>query len=233
MSAHVNEEAAAELVRIARAQPGLFQLMYAFNYRPAEYLHPSRREGFAVPANDALWSDRRARNWLSEWILRRLGLLERPCFDLAAAVPAVALLDAARTQALARCVGAVVMREHVRRGLSREDVQRWKARITPEVYRFVMTSARLLPLPATPPANGEPAKDEPAHDELDVESIGFGWIDACFADAPEAISARARLKCPVEFEPAPRPGAVARQFVTSVLAAWEPQWCSSFAMAIS
>ena len=228
MKARVNEEAEAELVRIARAQPVLFQLMYAFNYRPAEYLHPSRRAGFAVPASDALWSDRRARNWLSEWILRRLGLLERPCFDLSAAVPAVALLDAARTQALARCVGAVVMREHVRRGLSREDVQRWKARITPEVYRFVMTSARLLPLPAAAPAN-----DELAHDELDVESIGFGWIDACFADAPEAISARARLKCPVEFEPASKPGAAARQFVSAVLAAWEPQWCSSFAMARS
>lgn len=233
MKARVNEEAEAELVRIARAQPVLFQLMYAFNYRPAEYLHPSRRAGFAVPASDALWSDRRARNWLSEWILRRLGLLERPCFDLSAAVPAVALLDAARTQALARCVGAVVMREHVRRGLSREDVQRWKARITPEVYRFVMTSARLLPLPATRLSGDEPAKDEPAPDELDVESIGFGWIDACFADAPEAISARARLKCPVEFEPASKPGAAARQFVSAVLAAWEPQWCSSFAMARS
>jgi hypothetical protein len=210
----------AALAHMALQRPAHFGLLYAFNHRPADYLHASRRARFAAGAGDRLWEEERARAWLSQWILQQLELSQRTCFDMSCRHWSLALLDAERLLRLARGTGAAIAGPRVRRCVSREQVLAWKSRLTPALYEFAMTTATLLPpAPAAPPA----AEDAP------IEEIGFGWIDAALAGAPDALRLRAVLKLPAHVAAVPIDAAAARQFVHSVHSALEPQWCSTFA----
>jgi type III secretion protein K len=212
---------AVALADMVLQHPAHFGLLYAFNHRPADYLHASRRARFAAGAGDRLWTDERARAWLSQWILQQLGLSQQTCFDLSCRHWSLALLDAERLLRLARGIGAAIAGPQVRRSVSRDQVLAWKTRLTPALYEFAMTTATLLPpAPAAPP---------PAAEGTPVEEIGFGWIDAALAGAPEALRLRAELKLPAKVEAVPVDAAAARQFVQSVHSALEPQWCSTFA----
>ncbi len=215
---------AAALAHMARQRPAHLGLLYAFNHRPADYLHASRRTRFAAGIGDRLWADERARAWLSQWILQQLDLSQQTCFDLSCRHWAFALLDAERLLKLARGIGAVVCGPQVRRSVSRDQVMAWKSRLTPALYEFTMTTATLLPpVPAAPP----PIEDTP------VESIGFGWVGAALAEAPDALRLRAELKLPANVDAVAAEAAAARQFVQSVHSALEPQWCSTFATQAS
>ncbi|MDB5839904.1 MAG: hypothetical protein JWQ23_1856 [Herminiimonas sp.] len=201
--------------------PRRFGLLYAFNYRPADYLHPSQRARFAgAGVSEAIWEEPRARRTLSEFILQTLALTERPCFDLAEPAWPTILLDEKRLLRLARHIGAVILGQHVRRSVARDDVLTWKERMTPEAYKFVMTTASLLPH-----VNAGPAID----DSMAVDALGFSWINASIAGAPDELLVRARLKLPPGPLSLDVPRATACQVVNTVFSVLEPRWFSSFA----
>ena len=214
-------DAASPLPALIGNRPELFRLLVAFNFRPADYLHPTRRACFfAGGMHDAVWNEVRAHAPLSRFILVEMGLEQEACFDLARPEWPAALLDEGRLLRLARHIGAVLLAPNAQRSLARQQVLEWKAKLTPEAYRFALDSASLLspagPVPA--PAPG-----------LSPEAIGYGWIDASLAQAPHALAARARLKLPAASaapQAAPR---TVRHLVNLIHSALEPAWFSSFA----
>lgn len=208
------------IAALAREQPQLCGLLCRFNHDPAEYLHPSRRSRFVEGiGGDRVWEEPRARRRLSAYILEKLSLSGRFCHDLGHPELTIALLDTADLLHLARCVGGVLLRQHVRRSMSRQDVLAWKQRLTPPGYAYVMSTGSLLPLAATQvPDDGSP-----------VENLGYACIDECLATTPEEIRVRASLKLPVELPPPAIEPAAARQLVHAVHSTLHPQWRSSFA----
>ena len=210
----------ADLAALARARPGLLAQLNAFSFRPADYLHPSRRAQFAGTAPAQVWHDARARRSLSALVLQRLDLAGRPVLDIGCADLPLALLDAQRLETLARGIAALLLAPLVRRSLLREQVLHWKRVLTPHLHAFALQAAPLLPaVPAV-----EVAPDGP------VEPLGQAWIGASLLQAPEELRLRAALKLPAAIEPAPVEPAHARRVVAAVLSTLEPQWCSSFAM---
>jgi len=197
-----------------------FRRLYAFNYRPADYVHATRRPLFADgQIAEAIWSEERARNHLSTYILREMELEQKPCLDVARWEWKLVLLDGERLTRLARHIGGALLGPYARRSVVREEVLRWRERLTEEVYQFVVTSASLLRVVES---------TEQMDPTLPVETIGYGWIQACLASAPIELQARAQLKFPVDVSTTSVPPESARQFVISVLSALEPTWCSSF-----
>jgi hypothetical protein len=208
------------LAWLAGERPAVFGLLYAFNHCPADYLHPTRRDRFVAGGGEALWREARSRSRLSEFILREVDLLDRPWLDVVRPECPVALLDARRLLLLARCVGAASLWPRVRRSVLRDEVLRWKQRLTPAVYGFLMASAALLPGVAAP------ATDD---DDAPVEATGFGWIRAALAAAPDELRLRVELKLPAEVPAVTADAAAAMHLVRSVHCALEPKWYSSFA----
>ena len=169
---------------------------------------------------EEVWDAARARNPLSRFILAELGLEEEVCFDLGRPEWPVALLDAQRLLRLARHIGAVLLAPGLRGSLARHQVLAWKAALTPEAYRFALTSASLL-RPAGPVLL--PGTDHPP------EAIGYAWIDASLEQAPPALAKRARLKLPEPLQAPETSSETARQLVNLTHSALEPAWFSSFA----
>ncbi len=207
------------LARLAQQQPWLFNLLAAFNFRPADYVHPTRRLRAAGPQSEALWCQPRARSALSALLLRALSLQDRPCADASRGELPQALLEPARLNHLALAVGAVVLGPRIRRSIARADVLRWKEQLTPALYAFATHSAPLLPLQSLLPS--EPQDEAP----LD---LGCAWITASLEDAPEELRERALLKLPADVQRGAIEPARARQVVQCVHSMLEPRWCSSF-----
>jgi type III secretion protein K len=214
------DTSARQMSDLMSRSPGLFAHIYAFNFRPADYVHVSRRGQFADGIiDDAIWDEPRARQALSAYILQELGVEELFCFEDERPEWPMVLLGDADLVNLARYVGAVILGPLVRRSLVRDEVLRWKERLTPTVYQFVMTSANLLRAIPVP---------ENLDTEADVEAIGFGVIEASMHEAPKALRRRAQLKLPVNSISIELDQEPAHYVVKAVLSALEPQWCSSF-----
>ncbi|MGI4847213.1 MAG: SctK family type III secretion system sorting platform protein [Janthinobacterium lividum] len=212
---------AAQLRALIAHHPDLFRLMYAFNYAPADYLHPARQQQFLpLPLNQRIWETARARRPLSKLILQQIGLAERPCFDPQQRTWPLALLDRMRMLRLARHVGAVLLAPQARRCVSREEVLAWKERLTPSAYQFVMSSASLLPQ----------VKADAAIDEnMSVEQLGFAWIASSLDDAPDELLLRVRLKFPPLHTTLPLSRTRAAHVVHAVFSTLESKWISSCA----
>lgn len=208
------------LASLAPQQPWLFGRLMSFSYRPADYVHRSRRPAGTRPGCDALWSQPRARGALSMLLLKALSLQDRPCADPSCPELPQALLDAARLQHLALAVGAVVLAPRIRRGIARADVLRWKEQLTPELYAFAMHSAPLLPLQGLLPG------DLP---EAAALEIGEEWLAASFDGAVEEVRERALLKLPAGVKRGAVDPIRARQVVQRIHSTLEPRWCSLFA----
>ncbi len=207
--------------RLARERPDVIRRLLAFNFLPADYLHPSRRYVFTdVDISSEVWRQSRARKTLSSLILQQLKLEAKPCLDSGHWEWTVALLDMESMERLARHLGATILGPTIRRSVSRTEVMHWNDTITPAVYKFVMASASLL---KTPQIDLAPLEEETP------ESIGYSWILRCLASGPEELVERAQLKLPFDTAAAETSTHIAREFVLSVLSALEPKWCSTFA----
>ena len=212
--------APSEIQALANERPWLFELLYAFNYCPADYVHPTRRPATASPGSEVLWSQLRARPALSELLLRELALHDRPCVDVRCVQLPLALFDSARLAGLAMALGAVVLAPRIRASIARDAVLAWKQRLTPRAYDFAMQAAPLLPLAGLLPQD--------PNDACAIE-IGYDWIAASLDDAPHELRQRALLKLPADARRGVADANAARQVVPRIHATLEPRWCSSFA----
>lgn len=203
------------------SSPAIFSQLYAFNYTPASYLHPTRRAQFfddALPA--FVWEQPRVWEKLSAQMLVQLGLSDQPCVDFPHPKWELALLPLSRQQRLAQYMGAIVLGARIRSSLAREQVLSWKEQLGHEAFQFVMNSACLLP--------SIHIEDE-ALGTKDVEQIGYDMICASMSDSPQEMRQRALLKMPLQTKSSTISLKLIKQLTQTVLVTVEAEWHSSFA----
>lgn len=201
--------------------PKIYSQLYAFNYTPASYLHPTRRAQFfdgVLPA--VTWEEPRVWEKLSVAMLQQLGLSEQPCMEFPHPKWALVLLPVNRQQRLAQHIGAIVLGARIRSSLAREQVLKWKEQLGHEAFQFVMNSARLLPSIRI---------EDDALASNDVEQIGYDLICSSLIDAPAHMQQRVLLKMPAQTKPSNIAPRLINQMVQSVLVTLEAEWHSSFA----
>lgn len=191
-----------------------------FNFMPAFYLHPSRREQFFPNMPDKVWLLPRTFNRMSSVILQKLDSPE-PFFDLSHWGWPLALLPPDRILQLALHIGAISLRNQVRSSLAREHVLIWKQKLGVDAYHFAMNSASLLPLSGM-------AEEKIA--EMNPDEIGYSVIVSAIETMPEPMLKRTQLKLPVQFRGRDMDSGKARRLITSILDISEGKWSSSLAV---
>lgn len=199
--------------------PAAARLVLNFNYCPAEYLHYSRRDQFNIgQLNEYVWKTKRALPAISAYILEQLHLQEKICLDLSYQVWSIALLNPARMKRLQLYVIAVLYEEAIRRCLHSDDVLRWRSFLGDDAYKFALTGTKLLPN----------LQIKSYSDVNDAVAVSGSWMYAALSNAPEAISARAKLKIPLLKNPERVDPLQAYRLVASLLSLLEPKWYSYF-----
>lgn len=203
-------------------QPKLFRYYYAFNFNPAGYLHPSRRNDFySGKISDEIWTKPRVYPYLSDAILEKLSLKNKIFLQFPHEKLSLALLSLPRMARLATHIGAVALGSKVRGSIGREQVVAWKEKLGGDAYQFVVNSGKLLP-----------SFPRIAEDKLsaNVQTIGYSLIARSLTEAPEPMSARALLKLPANL-PELLDGPInASQIVHNVMIILEAEWHSLFAV---
>jgi hypothetical protein len=204
------------LTALLAASPLLARYLYAFNFCPANYLHPTQRQQFGGDMlSEQVWQAQRARAALSAHILKTLGLEDEPCFDLHQREWPLILLDADRLGRLQRHVSALVFSPVIRRSIVHAEVVAWKKRLGPDAYKFALNGTSLLPRMQLPKTAGHPSE---------AEAVGYGWIEAAMSTATEAILRRAKLKLPFHRIVPATDAAGAQRLVYALLSILEPEW---------
>lgn len=197
--------------------PNFGRVVYEFNYRPASYLHPSRRADLLPDLPARLWTLSRLQDRLSLEVLDRAGIDGSPCMDVPNAAWVLALLPTERVSRLASHIGALAAGARVRASLSREQVLGWKAKLGKDAYRFAMTSASLLAIGKLPELALEPVE------------LGYGLIATVAQDMPDGIRERFMLKLPLATTIVAMDKEVARRLVQTAINIIEGEWCSFIA----
>jgi type III secretion protein K len=204
------------LTALLATSPLLARYLYAFNFCPANYLHPTQRQRFGGDLlSEEVWQAKRARAALSAHILKTLSLDDKPCFDLHQREWPLILLDTDRLGRLQRHVSALIFGPVIRRSIVHADVVAWKARLGPDAYKFALSGTSLLPRMELPKTIGNPPE---------AEAVGYGWIEAAMSTAPEPILSRAKLKLPFHCIAPATDTATAQRLVYVLLSILEPEW---------
>lgn len=208
------------LHRLLQNAPRLAASVVAFNWHPAAYLHPVRRQQWLPEIPDAVWRESRVSGRLSGLLLARAGLHEKNFIVTPFTLWPLALLPADRLHRLALHIGAMLLGVRVRTSLSREHVIAWKRKLGAEAYRFAMHSASMLPavkLPLHLAANHS------------ADELGMGVIMAALKNAPEALSQRISLKMPADTDAVAMESDKAAQLSMMIARIVEGEWFSSLA----
>ena len=204
------------LTALLGSSPKLASDIYAFNFCPADYVHPTDREQFGgALVSDEIWRARRARAALSAHILKKMGLDKQPCFDLSHPEWPLVLLDASKLNRLQRHIMAFVFSPMVRHSIMHQEVIAWKTRLGPDAYKFALNGTTLLPRLELPKAALHAAR---------AEELAYGCIEAAMSTAVEPLLLRARLKLPCSRIKPDTDAASAKRLVYALLSILEPEW---------
>lgn len=212
----------AEAFKELRLQePKLFKYFYAFNFNPAIYLHPSRRNDFySEKISEKIWSEPRVMPYLSDSILEQLNLKNKIYLKYPHPKWSLALLSLNRMARLATHIGAVSVGSKVRGSIGREQVVAWKERLGGDAYQFVVNSGKLLP--SFPRIADEKLS-------ISIQTMGYSLIAKSLKDAPEPMALRAMLKLPATLPDLIDESVNADQIVNNVMTILEAEWHSLFA----
>ena len=203
---------------ICKRWPRFSADLYEFNFRPASYLHETRRSRLLPELPVRVWQSVRVQDQLSARLMAITGLADQPCFELPHPDWALALLPTIRVERLARHVGALAVGGHVRTSVSRDQVLGWKNKLGDDAYRFAMTSASLLAIGKLP-----------ALDTSAPLTLGSTMLAAHAAQMPAGMRERFLLKLPASIdrdtEVGIEPG-MARRLVQTAFNLIEGEWCS-------
>lgn len=208
------------LQQMLKQSPEFAASIVAFNWNPANYLHPSQRQQCLPDIPTTVWEQPHLSGRLSELLLARLGLREKSFIETSSDFWPIALLSTDRLQRLALHIGALMLGMRVRASLSRDHVLAWKKKLGEEAYRFAMNSAALLPAGKVPLVNSQ---DE------EVGELGASLIMAALAKTPEAFQRRVVLKFSKQIVALDLDPDKAAQLMNMVARIVEGEWFSSFA----
>ncbi len=208
------------LKNIRNNYPDFFKDILIFNFYPASYIHDSRKSEFINFENsDYLWSNRRSIEYLSSRILAKLNLTNKYIFKFPDKYWAVALLSKNKLERLASHIGAIVIGSKIRESISREQVIYWKDLLGTDLYRFVLTSGKLIKS-IEKFENGVPLTS--------VQNIGYSLILKSLANAGEELTLRVKLKMPSEIPDFSDSTINPYSILHKVLNILESEWLSLF-----
>lgn len=211
----------AQLRESLQRLPQMAPSLITFNFEPARYLHHSHRSLLLPEIPEQVWNVSRVVHRLSRLILLRTGLDQCICVEAPHVLWPIALLPTDRLERLAIHVGAHVLGFRIRSSLARTHVREWKEKLGDDAYRFVMTSAALLPASKLLP---------PELDRQSPAELGMSVIVAAFEGAPEGMYRRVALKLPANINPLPLESGKARKLTQMVADIVEAEWFSSLVM---
>ncbi len=197
--------------------PQFAPLLYEFNYRAANYLHPSRRAQLLPELPQRMWLTARVQDRLSARVMQRAGI-DEPCFEMPHRGWELALLPTARLSRLATHIGALVVGASVRTSLSREQVLGWKDKLGVDAYRFAMSSASLLSIGKLPAKIDQHPTD-----------LGYALMAAEASRMPAGMRERFLLKLPTDQGSPDIDEDTARRLIHTAAHVIEGEWCSSIA----
>ncbi len=191
-----------------------------FNFRPALYLHPSRRVLYFPEIATSVWDNPRTCERLSAIILKDLKW-PNPFIEVNYWGWNLALLSQNNLRRLARHISAVSLRHKVRASLAREHVLSWKQKLGLDAYKFAITSASLLPALGI---------DDAQFGEFSPDEMGYGVICAAISEMPEEMLKRMQLKLPDNCAQIYMDSVKARKIISTILYLSEGKWFSSHAV---
>lgn len=190
---------------LATSRPDLFRLIYDFNTRPQDWVHPSRTS--ALPHSkvvDFLTQKGCGRKLLGSWMFGRFGIgPQQTWWDFMEERRRIALLDHGSLQQIALFGGATLRWRQLKSVISREEVQRLKSRLGAEAYTFALQRGPLLKMPRglqPPPPMPSAAPNSKGPEDLADVVCRDGWsvLVKSMAGESESLLKRFWLKVPTE-----------------------------------
>jgi len=200
--------------------PMIFRNLFDFNFLPASYIHPSRRNLFFDKVIDeSIWCQRKTWPRLSRQILKSQSLEDKFSFTICFPGSAYLLLPLPKFRNLALHIGAIMIGSSIRSSLGREDVLQWKHELGNEVFEFVMNRGTLLP---------DAHISTSTNRMSDIERLGGSLILSGLDELSEAIKKRALLKFHIDSRNLEIDRKAAKNLTNSVLFLLEREWHSLF-----
>ena len=195
----------------------LFPLVYAFNFRPSQYIHPSWVEKLGLTALwPALSNCDRLGQRLSAYILAQTGLGESAELDFAPSWRRIALIDGPTLRKSVRFMGITVYWKEISKVIDRERRSALTASIGDDAYRFALQRAKLL----CPPEHiASESLSEASDCAAQLDRKGAELLALCLCDQPDGIRRRAGLEAAgrsLAFDAERREGGRVRVFETSI-----------------
>ncbi len=203
-----------EIGALLSSGPEKIRKIMCFNFDLASYLHPSRRGLFFPELPFAIWNIRRASQYISNEISRKIGassIFVDPNYKFWD----IALLSGGEIEVLARYSGAVLMVGNIRSSLSRDSVLFWKNTVGKDAYEFAINSASLLPKINI--------REDFIRDRSPTE-IGYLIFASAIKQMPDPVAVRCNLKLPeldidLQVEPFK-----AMRFISTILEVSRKEW---------
>ncbi len=181
-----------------KERPALFRRVYAFNYCPEDYVHPShwpqnlKTEWVHAVSNCSL-----AKKKLAFWLLQKQGVWGTFVDNFEKEPLWLALLEASQIQELFLYGGAALMHQRISQVVSREERQALEAQLGSHIYTFALKRASLM-LGSLPSVLAE---KEALQDLFEgVLHAACALFEACFSAADKALKMRFALKLPMSLE---------------------------------
>jgi hypothetical protein len=177
--------------RIIKGDDRLALLIHLFNMFPTRYMHPSWWEHIMdlMPTLGQLMDDRRAEKHLTAYILSIVG--NECCYQFQNVVHRIVLLDRATLEKLVYCLGLTVNAQRIKAVVEGSKARLLKKEFGENAYLFAIKRAVLF--------GGHEwfrqfADNGPDLSRERIAQDGRTCIQICLNDAPDAMTARFRLK---------------------------------------
>lgn len=187
----------AWFTRQAKANPDLFRVIYDFNRRPQNWVHPEVLR--ALPNQEiinTLSTTNHGSSHLAAWLEHELNLdYADPCWDFEAPDDRFVLLSSGSLHKLACYAGAAAYWPRIATTISREDLLEIKTLIGEGAYVFAMRRGRTIVAEseAALPSNEQSLADH-------AIKVGWGTVAAAVHDERSGVQQRFALKLPPAME---------------------------------
>jgi len=188
---------------LATSRPDLFRLIYDFNTRPQDWVHPSRAKALPHgPVIDFLSHKGHGRRLLGRWIFEKFGIAQHQTWwDFVEERRRLALLEHGALEQVALYCGVTLRWRQIKSIISRDEVLQLKTRLGPEAHSFALQRGPLLKVPQLlrqTPAPAAIADDSGSKEDLPEVIWREGWtaLVKSLAGETEPLLQRFWLKVP-------------------------------------
>ena len=227
------DNAPADSSAIERDSEALWAAITQFNLFPAQYWHDSWRERLIArigPIDATLDSQPFWIRAISTTLLREQRIADQFDFDFADRVKRIALLDAPTLYRLCLAIAGLLVRQHLRLLVSRDDASLIQRCLGHDVHRLVLEWRGPVPVAASPPSWSADWRSNWADSDAWARR-GVATLYSALPQETRAVHGRLRLKFPVQWpdaiftaSSAPDQRQLNRDLISRILPLLAPGW---------